>query len=457
MENTAESRFWDRFIELARQEDVAEKALRWYVRRAEEYIHAHTDKPLRTHGPVEVKAYLLEAGRRGGLQGWQFGQLVHALQLLFTGLVRAEWADTFDWPYWLASARELEAQHPTVARHNQPIDLGVAPTSESTAEQSFPFPELLSDMAAEIRRRNYSIRTEHAYLHWTRRYVWFHGNRDPREMSGEAIASYLNHLALSREVSPSTQSQALNALVFLYEQVLGTPLGKLAGLVPAKKPRRVPVVLTREEVQRLLAAITEESFGLMAGLLYGTGMRLMECIRLRVLDVDFGYSQIVVRDGKGGKDRVVPLPKRYRDALHAQIAVVVEMHRQDLAQGYGEVFLAEALARKYPTAPREPGWQYVFPSGKLSVDPRSKKVRRHHIHESSLQKAIRRAAVSTGIRKRISSHTLRHSFATHVLESGYDIRTVQELLGHADVSTTMIYTHVLNRPGLSVTSPVDMP
>jgi len=173
-----------------------------------------------------------------------------------------------------------------------------------------------------------------------------------------------------------------------------------------------------------------------------------------VMDVDFGYSQIVVRDGK---DRVVPLPKRYRDALHSQIATVVEMHRKDLEQGYGEVFLPDALERKYPHAPREPGWQYVFPSGKLSVDPRSKKVRRHHIHESSLQKSIRRAAISSGIHKRISSHTLRHSFATHVLESGYDIRTVQELLGHADVSTTMIYTHVLNRPGVSIMSPADMP
>jgi len=288
------------------------------------------------------------------LQGWQFRQVVHALQLLFTGLVRPDWADAFDWRYWLESSRELETDHPTVARHNRPIETVAQP--EPIEDCKFPYPELIRDVTAEIRRRNYSIRTEQTYLQWVRRYVTFHGNRDPRKMGGEQVSAYLNNLALAREVAPSMQSQALNAMVFLYEQVLGKKLGKLAGLVPAKKPRRLPVVLTREEVQRILSTLTEEPFSLMAGMLYGTGMRLMECIRLRVMDIDFGYSQIIVRNGKGGKDRVVPLPRCYRVALETQIRAVTDLHRDDLALGYGEVYLPDALARKYPNASREPGW-----------------------------------------------------------------------------------------------------
>lgn len=315
---------------------------------------------------------------------------------------------------------------------------------------------LEEQLVAELRRRNYSIRTEHAYTAWARRYLAFHARREPTELGPEDVAAFLNHLALNLEVAPSTQHQALNALVFLHEQILGHQVGMIAGLVAAKKPRKLPAVLTRSEVRRLLDAITEGPFGLMAGLMYGTGMRLMECIRLRVMDVDFGYSQIIVRNGKGQKDRVVPLPRKYSTALREQVERALTLHREDLAEGFGEVFMPEALARKYPNAPREPGWQYVFPSGKLSADPRSNKIRRHHLHETTLQKAIRRGALACGIRKRISSHTLRHSFATHLLEAGYDIRTVQELLGHADVSTTMIYTHVLNRGGRGVVSPADM-
>lgn len=454
MGKAAESRFWDRYIQLARQENVPEKVLRWYVRRIEQYIEAHRDRPLREHEASDVKKYLQRVGRAGDLQGWQFRQVVHALQILFSGLVRTDWAVGFDWRYWLESSRELETDHPTVARHNHPIEPTALP--QAGGLNSPGTANLIREISAEIRRRNYSIRTEQSYLQWVRRYVLYHNNRDPRELGGLEVAAYLNNLAIARGVSPSTQSQALNALVFLYEQVLGKKLGTLTGLVQARKPRRMPVVLTREEVQRVLAVITDEPFALMAGLLYGTGMRLMECVRLRVMDVDFGYSQIVVRDGKGGKDRVVPLPRRYRQALEFQVKTVIDLHRDDLAQGYGEVFMPDSLARKYPNAPREPGWQFVFPSGKLSADPQSKKIRRHHVHESSLQRAIKRAAMASGLHKRISSHTLRHSFATHLLESGYDIRTVQELLGHADVSTTMIYTHVLNRPGMTVTSPIDL-
>jgi len=378
--------------------------------------------------------------------------LVHALQLLFTQLVRLAWAQQFDWEYWLSSAQTLAKNHPTVARHNSPI--AVTPPPPATHDAP-PTADWRDRLIAEIRRRHYSIRTEEAYVNWVRRYVSFNHDAQPGQLGAEHVAAYLNHLALSREVSASTQNQALNALVFLYGQVLGTEVGELSGLVAARRPRRLPTVLTREEIKRVIAQVSEEPFRLMIQLMYGTGMRLMECVRLRIMDVDANYSQIVVRDGKGGKDRVVPLPDKCRTLIEAHSRNVLALHQADLQQGFGEVFLPDALARKYPNAPREPGWQYLFPSGKLSADPRSKAIRRHHLHETSVQKAVRRAALASGIRKRISSHTLRHSFATHLLEAGYDIRTVQELLGHADVSTTMIYTHVLNKGGRGVVSPLD--
>jgi integron integrase len=411
----------------------------------ERYISAHEGKSVRGHDPALVRTYLEGAGRKPEVSGWQFRQFVHALQILYCDVIRSDWADCFDWQYWKDSARGLEPQHPTIARHNQPVS-AVARERGSRIEQ---------ELIAKIRLKNYSIRTEQVYVSWLNRYVAFNNGRDPRDLGPSDIAAYLSHLALDRAVSVSTQGQALSALVFLYEQVIGTTVGHLDGLVAARKPRRLPVVLTRHEVHVLLKGIGDPLLALFVGLLYGTGMRLLECARLRVKDVDFSYSQIMVRDGKGQKDRVVPLPRIYCTPLRAHISSVLQRHTNDLAEGYGEVFLPEALARKYPGASREPGWQYVFPSARLSADPRSGKIRRHHLHESGIQKAVRRAALASRIHKRISSHTFRHCFATHLLESGYDIRTVQELLGHADVSTTMIYTHVLNRGGKGVVSPAD--
>jgi len=313
---------------------------------------------------------------------------------------------------------------------------------------------ILKRLASEIRQRQYSIRTEQAYEGWACRYIAFHGGKPPEGMGAAEVKSFLEHLVVEGKVAASTQNQALSALVFLYDKVLEQPFGELERFARSKRPRRLPVVLSRQEARRLIGAMSG-MHQLMAGLLYGSGMRLMECIRLRVQDVDFDYHQIVVRDAKGNKDRVVPLPQRFVPALREQLAEARRLHDKDRELGYGEVYLPDALARKWPNAAREWGWQYVFPSSRLSVDPRSGRQRRHHIHENVLQKAVKRAARETGITKRVNCHSLRHSFASHLLEAGYDIRTVQELLGHADVSTTMIYTHVLNKPGLSVQSPAD--
>ena len=305
-----------------------------------------------------------------------------------------------------------------------------------------------------MRARRYSRRTEQAYTDWVRRFILFHGKRHPRELGEDEITEFLSALATRQRVAPATQNQALSALLFLYQQFFQRKLGRLDGALRASRPRRVPVVLTRAEVRALLAHVAPP-YRLMADLLYGSGLRLLECLRLRVKDVDFGYGRIVVRDGKGMKDRVTMLPVRLRQPLREHLAHVREIHARDLALGFGYVHLADALARKYPGAARSWPWQYVFPANKRSIDPVTERVGRHHVLEKTLQNAVKNAVRAIGLEKPASCHTLRHSFATHLLESGSDIRTVQELLGHKDVSTTMVYTHVLNRPGVGVKSPLD--
>jgi integron integrase len=317
-----------------------------------------------------------------------------------------------------------------------------------------PERRLLDLVRDAIRRKHYSYRTEQSYVHWVRRFIFFHGKRHPREMGGDEVSAFLTHLARDRSVAASTQNQALAALLFLYGEVLGARLPWMQGIERARRPVRVPVVLTRDEVRALLSQL-EGTKWLMASLLYGAGLRLRECLKLRVKDVDFGYRQIVVRDGKGAKDRVTMLPAAVMEPLRNHLARVKRRHERDLEEGYGEVSLPFALERKYPRAPREWGWQYVFPSMKLSADPCSGAIRRHHVFDSVLPRAISAAARAAGIAKPVGSHTLRHSFATHLLQGGYDIRTVQELLGHQDVSTTMVYTHVLSKGGRGVASPLD--
>jgi len=315
-------------------------------------------------------------------------------------------------------------------------------------------PRFLDQMRTFMRARRYSRRTEQAYVDWVRHFILFHAKRHPRELGEEEIVEFLSDLAVKRKVSASTQNQAFCALLFLYEQFLERKLGRLDSALRASKPSRLPVVLSREEVRAVLAHI-RPPYRLMLELIYGSGLRLLECLRLRIKDVDFDYGRIIVRDEKGMKDRVTMLPGRLRRPLEEHLAHAKAVHERDLQLGFGSVYLPDALERKYPNAHRSWMWQYVFPAAKRSVDPVSGRVRRHHVLEKNLQNAAANAVRAAGITKPASCHTLRHSFATHLLEDGYDIRTVQELLGHKDVSTTMIYTHVLNKPGIGVKSPLD--
>ena len=314
--------------------------------------------------------------------------------------------------------------------------------------------KLLDQVRDVLRLKHYSHRTEQSYVDWIKRFILFHHKRHPQDLGRAEIEAFLTYLAVEGNVAASTQNQALSALLFLYREVLRIELDGPLDAIRAKKPARLPIVLTRAEVHQVIEGMTG-TYQLMAKLLYGSGLRLMECVRLRVKDIDFEQREIIVRDPKGGHERVTMLSASLVTPLQEHLKRVKLLYEQDLAAGYGQVYLPYALDRKYPNASREWGWQYVFPSDRLSTDPRSGIMRRHHVDESNLQRAVKDAVRLARLAKPASCHTFRHSFATHLLESGYDIRTVQELLGHKDVKTTMIYTHVLNRGGLAVRSPLD--
>jgi integron integrase len=314
-------------------------------------------------------------------------------------------------------------------------------------------PKLLDQVREAIRIRHYSYRTEKAYVHWIKRFILFHNKRHPAEMAEADIGRFLSSLATERRVSASTQNQALNALLFLYNAVLEKKIGLIQGVVRASRAKRLPVVLTKEEVKRILDCL--ENTPWLAALLYGAGLRLLECCHLRVKDIDFSRNQIVVRAGKGNKDRYTMLPALVVEPFRTHLQAVKRQHEEDLKRGLGRVVLPYALERKYPNAGKSGGWQWAFPATSHYTDRSTGEHRRHHLHETVLQKAFREARIKAGIVKPAGCHSLRHSFATHLLEDGHDIRTVQELLGHRDVSTTMIYTHVLNRGGRGVRSPVD--
>ncbi|MDX8409806.1 MAG: integron integrase [Mariprofundales bacterium] len=387
--------------------------------------------------------------------------MVQSIQILLVEIAQLPWAASFDWASYIARAQELEPTHATIARDAPLASIRSKFRPDAPPTRVAPLAQVrqhhaaaLERIAVECRLRGYSIRTEQSYRQWAERLLAFCHVAQANDLTDAHVRAFLEYLALERKVSPATQQQALNGLVFFLHHALGRKVIALEEYAKPKQRKRMPVVLSPGEVQSLLMQL-DGVFGLMARLLYGTGMRLMECVRLRVQDIDFAYHEIAVRNAKGHKDRVVPLPERLITPLQQQLSEAKALHEQDLAAGVGEVYLPEALARKYPNAAKEWRWKYLFPSSRISQDPRTGAVRRHHLHENGLQKQVKQAADRAGITKRVNCHALRHSFATHLLQQGQDIRTVQELLGHANVSTTMIYTHVLNRGGLGVRSPLD--
>jgi len=331
-----------------------------------------------------------------------------------------------------------------------------APRNRETALVNSGKPRLLDQMREALRSRHYSRRTEQTYCHWVKRFVHFHNVRHPAEMAESEINAFLTHLAVKENVAASTQNQALSALLFLYRHVLGREVGDLGEVIRARRPLHVPVVMTRDEVKAILAHLSGDK-RLMASLMYGAGLRLMECLQLRVKDLDLARCEITIRDGKGGKDRRTMLPQSLRKPLEEHLVNVRQIHERDLAEGWGRVVMPDALHRKYPSAPADWRWQRVFPQQNRWKNVKTGEQGRHHVHETLLQRAVKEAVRQAGVVKHVGCHTFRHSFATHLLEGGYDIRTIQELLGHKDVSTTMIYTHVLSKGGQGVRSPLDGP
>jgi len=430
-------RFWDAYRACVEAHHVAPQRSSFYVHWVKEFVAFQPDQNLRDRSAADIETFLKFLAEQAGAARWQVKQAEYALRLLYE--------------HFLPAYKPDQAGGDLVGAGVLAFRDRVLPGEADRRQGS-----ILQRLTAEIRGRHYSYSTETTYLDWVRRFLAFHDYADPRELApAKAIKEYLDYLAGVRYVAASTQNQALNALVFLYGQVLHVPVGELGNFQRAKRPRRVPEVMTRAEVQAFLAHL-EGTPKLMALLMYGGGLRLNECLQLRVKDVDLERRQIVVREGKGQKDRVTLLPEKAVTPLQEHLARVKAQHERDLAAGHGDVFIWPALAQKYPSAAKEWGWQFVFPARGFSTDPRSGAVRRHHQHESLIQKAVKAAVRKAGIVRPVGCHTLRHSFATHLLESGSDIRTVQELLGHANVETTMIYTHVLNRPGVApVKSPVD--
>ena len=442
---------WHRYKLALCQTNIPENQHRWYVQHVKAFLEQHPGLRLTDMSADSVKLHLSQLSNLNFHHAWQQRQYVNAIEILLTSTAEIPWASEVPWKDLKSTLYSVDSSHSTLAREAiegcpvEPVFSKDLPESHQAS---------LKQLSLILRTTDYAIKTEQTYCHWVQRFLLKNGQSSLDELDELRVGAFLTSLTLRRNVSKSTQDVALCAIVLYFREVLNRPLEKFEH-TRSKKPVKLPVVLSRTEIDCLL----DNMSGIhrtMASLMYGTGMRIIECIRLRIKDIDFDNRIVSVHDGKGGKHRRVPLPDRCAPVLQSIVTETSALHDADLDIGLGKVYLPNALGRKYPNAATQKAWQYLFPSSRLSVDPRAGITRRHHQHESSLQRAIKRAANNTKINKQISSHCLRHSFATHLLEANYDIRTVQELLGHADVSTTMIYTHVMNRPGaLPVKSPLD--
>jgi integron integrase len=452
------------YFDVLAEAGVAERQHSFYAHWVRQFFNRNPGRSRRSLGVAEMARFLGELRRDSSMNDWQVEQARTALILYyeqFRGIALRD-LSVLDAPADPPETAGEEAVKEGAAldriiphpREVEKISSIPAPKHEAARGQRADMTALREAVLNALRTEHYALKTEKTYWQWTRAFVGYHHGKKPSEMGAAEIHAFLSHLALNRNVAASTQNQALNAIVFLYRKVLKKEVGDFDGFPRARRGKRLPVVCSRSEVQRLLRHV-EGVEGLVIRLLYGTGMRISECLRLRVQDISFDRNEIAVRGGKGDKDRRVPFPASLRDELRAQLDWRRELFEADRQQQMHEVELPDALARKYPSAPYEWKWQYVFPADEYSTDPRSGRVRRHHLHEIRIQRAVRKAAEEARIESRITPHSLRHSFATHLLEAGQDIRTVQELLGHSDVKTTMIYTHVLNKGPMGVVSPLD--
>ena len=446
------------FIRRIAELSIKPVARDYYVRWAESWTKARGHQ-----SPERTQAYFDALGRSAHVADWQFRQAVDAARVLACDVLAIPWASSFDWQGLSDQARSLQPDHRTLARETIRVraDLPPSPTPspEQVADAETDLRRLIDSLRRMIRIKKMAVATEETYVYWNSRFIRFCHHKlgqSPQIIGPPAITAYLDFLALERNVSPATQKQALNAMAFLMKNVLGIEEFTLDHITPARGQRRPPVVMTRDEVRSVFARL-EDPWKLIAQVMYGSGLRLMEAMRLRVKDLDFGQGTITIHDGKGGRHRVVTLPVALEQRLTEHLARLREKHLQDLAVGAGDVHMPEALLRKWPNATREWCWQYQFASATLCPHPRTGRIARHHLHESSMQRQFRDAIRKASIPKRATCHTLRHSFATHLLESGTDIRTVQTLMGHASVETTMIYLHVMKRPGAGGPSPLDLP
>lgn len=448
---------WSRFSQSLKAKNINPELFPYYRNHVHRFLSKAKNTSVEALTVDRVVTYLNSLTNVKALEDWQINQSVDAIRLFLRDILHRSYIEDIDWRSFQHEVAYKPRHHLVQIEALDIDDLIEKRVEKFNKDIRKEYSVLLTNIVRVLRVRNYSKRTESTYLLWIVRFLWFYTKLETNTLISEIhVRQYLEYLAIERKVSPNTQKLALNSIAFLFKFGLERELGNIGDFVKSKSIQRLPVVLSKQEIKTFFEQISYPKHFLMVGLLYGSGLRLMECIRLRVQDIDFDYQQIMVRNGKGFKDRVVPLPQRFISSLHEQIKEVEKTHQADLALKIDGVYLPYAIERKFPNAGKELKWQFLFPASRIATDQRSGKTRRHHLHETTLQKVVRTAGQKADINKRIHCHVLRHSFATHLLEAGYDIRTVQELLGHSDVATTMIYTHVLNKPGVAVRSPADI-